>query len=58
MNLPDDLSIGRASRSEIDTMAEWAAAEGWNPGLRDAECFYAADPEGFWVARADGAPVA
>jgi len=58
MNLPDDLSIGRASRSEIDTMAEWAAAEGWNPGLRDAEYFYAADPEGFWVARADGAPVA
>lgn len=58
MNFPDNLTIGRASRGEIDTMTEWAAAEGWNPGLRDAECFYAADPEGFWVARADGAPAA
>ena len=26
----------------------WApAGEGWNPGLADAECFYAADPMGF-----------
>jgi hypothetical protein len=26
---------------------DWAAAEGWNPGLRDAEAFHPADPDGF-----------
>lgn len=29
---------------------------GWNPGLHDAECFYAADPQGFFLAEADGQP--
>ena len=38
-------------RQEIDLAVEWAAAEGWNPGLHDAECFYAADPEGFLVGK-------
>jgi len=28
-------------------MVEWAAREGWNPGLADATAFRAADPEGF-----------
>lgn len=35
------------SPSEIGTAIEWAAREGWNPGLADAACFAAADPEGF-----------
>src|SRR3712207_6914266 len=29
---------------------DWAAAEGWNPGLRDADAFWAADPDGFMLA--------
>lgn len=37
---------------------DWAAAEGWNPGLDDAEAFYSADPEGFYVATVDNLPVA
>ncbi|WP_251134040.1 GNAT family N-acetyltransferase [Rhodomicrobium sp. Az07] len=36
---------------------EWAAAEGWNPGLHDASCFYAADPYGFFLAELNGEPV-
>lgn len=36
---------------------DWAAAEGWNPGLADAACFRAADPDGFLVAELDGEPV-
>lgn len=36
-------------RSEVDLAVEWAAAEGWNPGLHDADCFYAADPNGFLI---------
>ena len=39
-------------------MLDWAAAEGWNPGLGDAEAFHAADPDGFLLGRLDGEPVA
>jgi hypothetical protein len=35
------------SRKEVDLAVEWAGAEGWNPGLHDANPFYAADPSGF-----------
>lgn len=32
---------------EVTLLIDWAAAEGWNPGLRDAALFHAADPDGF-----------
>ncbi len=38
-------------------MVEWAAQEGWNPGLTDADCFYAADPAGFLVGRLGDEPI-
>ena len=38
-------------------MVEWAAKEGWNPGLHDAECFFAADPQGFLLAESAGKPL-
>ena len=44
-------------RSELDLAVEWAAAEGWNPGLRDATCFHAADPDGFLLGLIDNNPV-
>ncbi|MBP0465482.1 GNAT family N-acetyltransferase [Roseomonas sp. PWR1] len=44
-------------REEIPLALDWAAAEGWNPGLADADCFSAADPEGFLLAELDGVPV-
>ncbi|MBD8505591.1 GNAT family N-acetyltransferase [Hoyosella sp. G463] len=31
----------------VRTAVEWAAAEGWNPGLHDADAFAAADTTGF-----------
>jgi GNAT superfamily N-acetyltransferase len=43
---------------EIPLAMEWAAAEGWNPGLADAACFACVDPEGFLIAELDGAPAA
>jgi len=46
------------NRSEVDLAIAWAATEGWNPGLRDAECFYAADPQGFLVGLIGGQPIA
>lgn len=46
------------TEDEVGLAIEWAALEGWNPGLNDAACFYAADPEGFLVGLLDGEPVA
>jgi ribosomal protein S18 acetylase RimI-like enzyme len=46
------------SRQEIDLAVDWAAAEGWNPGLEDAECFCRADQDGFLVGLLDDEPVA
>jgi len=46
------------AREEIALAIEWAANEGWNPGLHDAACFHAADPGGFLVGLLDGEPVA
>ena len=43
---------------EISIAVNWAAAEGWNPGLADDACFAAADPEGFLIGELDGAPIA
>jgi GNAT superfamily N-acetyltransferase len=49
--------IGAASTADVMMMAEWAAAEGWNPGLTDAQAFVVADPRGFLIGRLDGEPV-
>lgn len=47
------LSLRPLRRGELDLLVEWAAAEGWNPGLDDAEVFWATDPEGFVAAELD-----
>jgi len=54
----DRYTIRPMNRSEIDLAVDWAAEEGWNPGLHDAGSFHAADPEGFLVGLLDGEPVA
>ena len=43
---------------EVHLAIEWATAEGWNPGLQDADCFYAADSTGFLVGRLVDEPIA
>ncbi|MFO1210723.1 MAG: GNAT family N-acetyltransferase [Amaricoccus sp.] len=51
--------IAPMSYADLDERAlEWAAAEGWNPGLDDAEAFLAADPAGFLMAWVGEEPVA
>ncbi len=44
-------------REEVALAIEWAAREGWNPGLHDAACFFEADREGFLIAEIAGQPV-
>src|SRR5690606_18706941 len=43
---------------EIGVLLDWAAAEGWNPGLGDALTFHAIDPAGFIGAFVDEVMVA
>lgn len=45
--------IRQMTRAEADQLVEWAAGEGWNPGLHDAEIFWATDPEAFIAAEAE-----
>jgi GNAT superfamily N-acetyltransferase len=42
--------ICRMRRQDLDIAIEWAAEEGWNPGLNDADVFYNTDPQGFFMA--------
>ncbi|QLC72295.1 GNAT family N-acetyltransferase [Pseudomonas sp. LPB0260] len=44
-------------RAELDIAVAWAAAEGWNPGRHDADCFHAADPGGFLIGLLDDQPI-
>ena len=54
----NDLNIRTMRPDEISLAVNWAAAEGWNPGLADAACFAVADPQGFFIGELDGAPAA
>lgn len=56
--MADGYLMRRMERPELDLAVGLAAGEGWNPGLRDAEAFWAADPEGFHVGLLDGRPAA
>lgn len=52
--MSEQLEIRNMTRSEVDELVEWAAREGWNPGLHDAGLFWATDPEAFIAADLDG----
>jgi hypothetical protein len=56
------MAAGREVRvlalSGIAALLDWAADEGWNPGLHDAAAFAAADPEGFLGLYVQGEMVA
>lgn len=52
------LGIRTMARDEFPLALDWAAQEGWNPGLHDAAPFLAADPGGFLMGCLDGVPVA
>ena len=50
-------AVRHMQEDEMILAVDWAAAEGWNPGLHDAACFWAADRQGFLLGLRDGQPV-
>lgn len=47
------------TREEVSSVAaSWAAKEGWNPGLYDADTFFATDPDGFFIGLIGDEPAA
>jgi GNAT superfamily N-acetyltransferase len=54
----DALIVRTMRPDEISLAVDWAAGEGWNPGLADDVCFASVDPEGFLIAELDGKPAA
>ncbi|MBN1432659.1 MAG: GNAT family N-acetyltransferase [Methanomicrobiaceae archaeon] len=48
----EELIIRKAKPAEVAIFIDRAGKEGWNPGIHDGEAFYAADPDGWFVATA------
>ncbi len=55
---PDDYTIRTMAADEIGLAVDWAATEGWNPGLNDGTCYRAADSDGFLAGLVAGEIVA
>lgn len=53
----DQFTVRTMNEADVQLVVDWAAAEGWNPGLHDAAAFYRADPRGFFIGEIDGEPV-
>lgn len=45
--MSDSRNIRVLSPAEVETLIDWAAVEGWNPGLADAPALQIADSDGF-----------
>lgn len=44
-----DYKIRQMRADELQIAINWAAQEGWNPGIHDAKTFYQADNSGFFI---------
>lgn len=49
--------IKQASLADMNFLIEMAKNEGWDPGLCDAENFFATDNKGFFIGELDGIPI-
>jgi hypothetical protein len=49
--------IRNAALKDMDFIIKLAAKEGWNPGLTDAESFFNADRDGFFIGELSGEPI-
>ena len=53
----DNYQVRTMSRKDLDTAVEWAAKEGWNPGLYDANAFWATNSKGYFMGFLDNEPI-
>lgn len=44
-------TIHHMDAADVNIATQWAAKEGWNPGIHDANSFYRADPHGFFMGK-------
>lgn len=52
--MPEHLLVREMTLAEVGALVDWAALEGWNPGLHDADLFWATDREAFIAAELGG----
>lgn len=55
--MSDALRIAPMTPDHLRIAVDWAAAEGWNPGLDDVEAFHRVDPDGFLMGWFGDSPV-
>jgi GNAT superfamily N-acetyltransferase len=53
-----NFTIRAMTRNDISILIDWAGAEGWNPGIHDADSFYVTDPGEFFIGELKGEPIA
>lgn len=53
MNSLKNIKLVKLDREQLDIIIGWAADEGWNPGINDAEVFWNTDPDGFYGVMKD-----
>jgi len=56
--LSEEIVIRNMTLKDLEVVNDWAAGEGWNPGIHDARCYYEADPDGYFVLELDGESIA
>lgn len=49
--------VNKITKEQMSFLIQMAKEQGWNPGLDDADAFYAADPDGFFIAELEGEPI-
>ena len=53
----NNYKIRTMTRQELNIAVEWAAKEGWNPGIYDADAFYETDPNGYFMGFINDEPI-
>lgn len=53
-----DFHIAKMSPNDFHIAVQWAAKEGWNPGVHDATTFYSVNPQGLFIGSLNGEPAA
>jgi|LGVF01.2.fsa_nt_gb N-acetylglutamate synthase-like GNAT family acetyltransferase len=49
--------IRQAKKQDMSYIISLAKKEGWNPGLKDGDAFFTADPHGFFIGELDHIPI-